>query len=76
MAHCNDVIIFPGPVKSLAEQYAARGVLEPANCLWMHLFAENKHTEAEEVGNKIQFLYCVHSLRWDFVLNRIMSIVQ
>ncbi|KAK4325255.1 hypothetical protein Pmani_004154 [Petrolisthes manimaculis] len=49
-------------VTSLAEEYSARGLTEPVNCIWMHLFAEGKYAEAEEVFKKHNLEKCSNLL--------------
>ncbi|XP_042205243.1 leucine-rich PPR motif-containing protein, mitochondrial-like isoform X2 [Homarus americanus] len=39
-------------VTNLAEEYASRGMTDPANCVWMHLFSEGRYSEAQEIYNK------------------------
>ncbi|XP_071514137.1 leucine-rich PPR motif-containing protein, mitochondrial isoform X2 [Panulirus ornatus] len=39
-------------IMALSEKYASRGILEPANCLWMYLFSEGRHSEAQEIYDK------------------------
>lgn len=37
-------------VLEIAEQYAARGLVGPINCVWIHLFSMGNQNQADQVG--------------------------
>ncbi|KAK8734064.1 hypothetical protein OTU49_005996 [Cherax quadricarinatus] len=39
-------------VITISEEYASRGLLYPANCVWMHYFSNKRYDEAEEIYKK------------------------